>query len=233
MNMRSLAFIILVGWLLWPVHSNAQFKLGFFGGVNVTNENTPTLATQKSDYSYGYTITYTKSGSDVNYYAGASTELTISPSLTLQLSLLYSVKGYSRTTVILDTVQQNYVVSGYRIASSTQSDFRYHMLDLRPIIYYGLPLGSGKASIGIGPGISYRCGGKIITTVDSTGKARETSSESITGRKFSPAIHTALNYQFVFGLFVHVMYSYVFDLQPGVSASVLEFGLGYQIRFHK
>jgi len=230
--MKTFRFIILTGWLLCPDDSPAQFKLGLYGGVNVTNENTPTLESQANLYTDSI-VRYTKSGSDVNYYAGVNSELNISPSLTLQLNLLYSVKGYSRSTVLLDSVQNPNGLISYRLASSTQSDFRYHTLDLRPIIYYGLPLGSGKASIGLGPSITYRCSGKITTSIDSTGKPHETKVEPMTGRKLTPGIQSALSYQFDFGLFLHAVYNYLFDLQPGVTASVLEFGLGYQIRFRK
>src|SRR6476646_7509413 len=121
--MKIFRFIILTGWLLCPDDCPAQFKLGFYGGVNVTNENTPTLESQANLYTDSV-VKYTKSGSDVNYYAGVNSELNISPSLTLQLNLLYSVKGYSRSTVLLDSVQNPNGLISYRLASSAQSDFR-------------------------------------------------------------------------------------------------------------
>jgi hypothetical protein len=214
--------IFLVVFKYQPVFS--QLKFGVHGGVNISSLE----PAQASTFVYG-DFSYYETRPVTRYYAGVYADLRLNKYLALIIDLVYSEKGYKSHNKIFG------LTSGITQPQPKTLQTKTNVIklpELRGIIVYGLPLGSGKASIGVGATIAYPVAGTLTKTEYYYDRNEKSSDkEDMEDLKIAPGAAGILKYEFNNGLFFEVLYNYINKPQEDVNLSVFEFGTGFNFRF--
>ena len=219
-----------------------QVRIGIHGGVNISSV-TQTGSTQSGS---GVTA-YDYYSSDNYYYAGLKADYVLNSKFKLNLGLDYSKNGYSYFS------RAEVSLGGAGSPTSRYKSAMINFIKLQTVISYGLPLGTGKMSIGAGGGLSLPISGqftndKICDFEVPSGPTRcvnvYTKSDLIYKDPVAD-ITGILMYELKMGLFVELQYEYMFnvesvnfipdplfqgnDVKDKINLNVFKLGVGYYI----
>ncbi|NIG56470.1 porin family protein [Chitinophaga sp. Cy-1792] len=137
--MKKITLVLTV--LCCSSFAQAQFRVGVKAGVGASYHSK--FKTTDTYFSFPPLDNYLN-GHQASYYAGVTADWQLSGHLSLQPSLLYSVKG-GKTGIT------NYIsIADYPMPVDQKGEDRLHYLELPVTLLYKHKLGSGKAFAGAG-----------------------------------------------------------------------------------
>lgn len=193
-----------------------QMKLGIHGGMNTSSIDPQIAGSEFNIIGSVYSYSSPKTG----YYVGIFTELKLSNYLSLLLECGYSKKRYEEITTSVIRL-----TDPFKTTRTTQLG----ITEIGSLVMYGLPLGTGKLSIGAGGKAAYILSGN--TRVISNTRVGTSDGEEKVSKKFVPGLLGTVNYEFRFGLSLDLKYDYLIKAQPDIDLSVFSFGAGYIFHF--
>lgn len=223
---------LILSYLMWfnmnTLKGQSSYEIE--GGLNISAIE-PAIAT--SNYQADATF-FGYSKPLIGYSFGLSGNFKLTKDIELSAGIDYDQNGYEVFREI------HHAPGGGNTADFT----RLNLIGVRLIFMYGLPLGSGKISIGAGTKISYPISGNTMSKDSSFFLHSLTiTNTAISSKKIVPGISSILKYQFNSGIFFKIDFDYLFQVQPElmnvfgnpppVNLSVFGFSAGYSFSIKK